>query len=48
MYVNAGNDPITFIDISPDEKWILTTSSKSIAVFSVDSPSSPGKVGFDY
>jgi hypothetical protein len=48
MYVNAGNDPITFIDISPDERWILTTSPKSVAVFSVDSSSNPGKVGFDY
>jgi hypothetical protein len=43
--VNVGDQPVSAIDVSPDEQWIVTTSPYSIAVFNVLAKST-GKLAF--
>jgi hypothetical protein len=43
--INIGNQPITGIDISPDENWVVATAPYNIAVFTVLAPKT-GKSGF--
>ena len=46
FYINTGNDPITSIDISPDECWVLATCNYSISLIPVQIPST-GKLAFN-
>lgn len=44
---HVGNEPITAIDISPNEDWIVATSPNYLSIFTVLSQSTK-KLGFDF
>lgn len=44
--VNVGDQPITFIDVSPDEEWVAATSPYYVSLVNTRIPSS-GKLAFD-